>query len=51
MTEVAGEVGDGFIVHPFSTAHYLQATTLPALDRGLARRVVHVATSRSRFPS
>ena len=24
MTEVAGEVGDGFIVHPFSTAHYLQ---------------------------
>jgi probable F420-dependent oxidoreductase len=37
MTEVAGEVGDGFIVHPFSTVHYLQATTLPALERGLAR--------------
>jgi probable F420-dependent oxidoreductase len=37
MTEVAGEVGDGFIVHPFSTAHYLRTTTLPALDRGLAR--------------
>jgi probable F420-dependent oxidoreductase len=37
MTEVAGEVGDGFIVHPFSTAHYLRTTTLPALDRGLER--------------
>ncbi|HEX4494001.1 MAG TPA: LLM class F420-dependent oxidoreductase [Acidimicrobiia bacterium] len=37
MTEVAGEVGDGFIVHPFSSAHYLRTTTLPALERGLAR--------------
>ena len=37
MTEVAGEVGDGFIVHPFSTAHYLRSTTLPALERGLER--------------
>jgi probable F420-dependent oxidoreductase len=37
MTEVAGEVGDGFIVHPFSTAHYLETATLPALERGLAR--------------
>jgi probable F420-dependent oxidoreductase len=37
MTEVAGEVGDGFIVHPFSTAHYLRTTTLPALERGLTR--------------
>jgi probable F420-dependent oxidoreductase len=36
MTEVAGEVGDAFIVHPFSTAHYLQSTTIPALERGLA---------------
>jgi probable F420-dependent oxidoreductase len=35
MTEVAGEVGDGFIVHPFSTAHYLRTTTVPALERGL----------------
>jgi probable F420-dependent oxidoreductase len=37
MTEVAGEVGDGFIVHPFSTTHYLETTTVPALERGLAR--------------
>jgi probable F420-dependent oxidoreductase len=37
MTEVAGEVADAFIVHPFSTAHYLGTTTIPALERGLAR--------------
>lgn len=37
MTEVAGEVADGFIVHPFSTERYLRTTTLPALERGFAR--------------
>jgi probable F420-dependent oxidoreductase len=37
MTEVAGEVADGFIIHPFSTATFIRETTLPALDRGLAR--------------
>jgi probable F420-dependent oxidoreductase len=36
MTEVAGEVADGFLVHPFSSAEFLRAHTLPALDRGLA---------------
>ncbi len=37
MTEVAGEVADGFFVHPFQTAESLRETTLPALDRGLAK--------------
>ena len=37
MTEVAGEVADGFFVHPFHTPEYLRATTLPALERGLTR--------------
>jgi len=37
MTEVAGEVGDGFLVHPFTTVRYLQERILPALERGLAR--------------
>jgi probable F420-dependent oxidoreductase len=37
MTEVAGEVADGFMVHPFSTAKFLRETTLPALERGLAQ--------------
>ena len=36
MTEVAGEVADGLLVHPFSTERYLREVTLPALDRGLA---------------
>ncbi len=35
MTEVAGEVADGFIVHPFSTPRFLADTTLPAIERGL----------------
>jgi probable F420-dependent oxidoreductase len=37
MTEVAGEVGDGFIAHPFSTRKSLLERTLPALERGLHR--------------
>ena len=36
MTEVAGEVADGLLVHPFTTERYLREVTLPALDRGLA---------------
>jgi probable F420-dependent oxidoreductase len=37
MTEVAGEVADGFMVHPFSTAKFMRETTIPALERGAAR--------------
>ncbi len=37
MTEVAGEVADGLLVHPFTTERYLREVTLPALDRGLAK--------------
>ncbi|MCY3932241.1 MAG: LLM class F420-dependent oxidoreductase [Acidobacteria bacterium] len=36
MTEVAGEVADGLIVHPFTTQSYMRDTTLPAIERGLA---------------
>jgi probable F420-dependent oxidoreductase len=36
MTEVAGEVGDGMIVHPFTTPKYVDEVTLPALARGFA---------------
>src|SRR5258707_1351405 len=35
--EVAGEVADGFLVHPFTTARYLRERILPALERGMAR--------------
>ena len=36
MTEVAGEVADGVIIHAFTTEKYLRETTLPALERGFA---------------
>jgi probable F420-dependent oxidoreductase len=36
MVEVAGEVADGFIVHPFHSRAFLEHETLPALARGLA---------------
>ena len=36
MTQVAGEVADGFIAHPFNTRKSLLENTLPALDKGLA---------------
>ena len=38
MIEVAGEVADGFLCHGFTTASYLSAAVLPALEQGLARR-------------
>jgi probable F420-dependent oxidoreductase len=37
MTEVAGEVADGFLVHSFTTERYLREVTLPALMRGASR--------------
>jgi probable F420-dependent oxidoreductase len=37
MTEVAGEVGDGMLVHGFSTERYLREVSLPALERGAAK--------------
>ena len=37
MTEVAGEVADGLIVHPFNTMPYITETQLPAVARGLAK--------------
>ncbi len=36
MTEVAGEVADGFLCHGFTTEKYLREVTLPALERGRA---------------
>jgi probable F420-dependent oxidoreductase len=38
MTEVAGEVADGILCHGFSTERYLREVTLPALERGRAKR-------------
>ena len=37
MTEVAGEVADGVIIHAFTTEKYLREVTLPAVERWLAK--------------
>lgn len=37
MTEVAGEVADGFLVHPLNTRRSLLELTVPAIERGAAR--------------
>src|SRR5437870_3016267 len=37
MTEVAGEVADGLLLHGFTTERYVREVTLPALERGLKR--------------
>lgn len=45
MAEVAGEVGDGMLVHGFTTERYLRDVTLPAVSTGLDR----AGRSRSEF--
>src|SRR3954451_9018662 len=45
MTEVAGEVADGMLVHGFTTERYLREVTLAAIERGLQRS----GRSRSEF--
>lgn len=37
MTEAAGEVADGMLVHGFTTERYLREVTLPAIDRAVAK--------------
>lgn len=37
MTEVAGEVADGILIHGFTTRAYLEQVTLPRLEKGLAK--------------
>ena len=37
MTEVAGEVADGMIIHPFSNIPYINQVTMPAIEAGLAK--------------
>jgi probable F420-dependent oxidoreductase len=37
MIAAAGEVADGWIVHPLNTPSYVRSVALPALEKGLAR--------------
>ncbi len=50
MTEVAGEVADGILVHGFTTERYLKEVTLPALDRGLAKAGRERSTFELSYP-
>jgi probable F420-dependent oxidoreductase len=50
MTEMAGEVADGFIVHPFGTERSLRELTIPALERGAARAGRTLADIEVAFP-
>ena len=36
MCEVSGEVSDGVLIHPFTTASYIRDRQVPAIERGLA---------------
>ncbi len=45
MTQVAGEVAGGAIIHSFSTRKYIEDVTLPAIEKGLAK----AGRSRSDF--
>jgi probable F420-dependent oxidoreductase len=49
MTEVAGEVADGLLAHPFLTERYLREVTLPALGRGRSRGGRDGSTGRAPF--
>ena len=51
MTEVAGEVADGVIIHAFTTEKYLRETTLPALQRGFAKAGKQRASFEISYPA
>ncbi len=51
MTEVAGEVADGLIVHPFTTQSYMRDTTLPRSSAVWPRPAATAPTSRSATPA
>jgi probable F420-dependent oxidoreductase len=50
MTEVAGEVADGFMIHPFATEQSIRSITLPALERGAGRAGRTLADIEIAFP-
>jgi probable F420-dependent oxidoreductase len=50
MTEMAGEVADGFIVHPFGTERSLRELTIPAVERGAIRAGRTLADIEVAFP-
>jgi probable F420-dependent oxidoreductase len=51
MTEVAGEVADGFMIHPFSTEKFMRDTSLPALEAGAKTAGRTLADIEIAFPN
>ncbi len=52
LARLAGEMCDGFHVHPFHSARYLREVLLPAIEKGLAiqgRTREHISVSVSAF--
>ena len=50
MTEVAGEVADGLLVHGFTTEKYLREVTIPSIERGLAKAGKERASFQVSYP-
>ena len=50
MTEVAGEMCDGFLCHGFTTERYLREVTMPALERGRDKAGPHPGRLRDLGP-
>jgi probable F420-dependent oxidoreductase len=50
MTELAGEVADGFIVHPFGSERSMRELTVPAVQRGAERAGRTLADIEIAFP-
>jgi probable F420-dependent oxidoreductase len=50
MTELAGEVADGFIVHPFGSERSMREVTVPAVRRGAERAGRTLADVEIAFP-
>jgi probable F420-dependent oxidoreductase len=50
MTELAGEVADGFIVHPFGSERSMRELTVPAVKRGAERSGRTLADVEIAFP-
>jgi probable F420-dependent oxidoreductase len=52
MANLAGEIANGFLVHPFNSPHYLREVILPAIERGANktdRKRVDVSVSVTSF--
>lgn len=50
MTEVAGDLCEGMLVHPLTSAHYLREHTLPVIEKCLSKRGLSRADFELSYP-